>query len=61
MFYFILFIRFDQSLANPALITQVRHRQHLEQCLESLNAFLGIKKTTTHKQTMLTFFLYVST
>ncbi|ORZ19318.1 hypothetical protein BCR42DRAFT_347768 [Absidia repens] len=38
----ILKARFDQSLANPALITQARHRQHLEQCLESLEAFLDI-------------------
>ncbi|SAM02336.1 hypothetical protein [Absidia glauca] len=32
--------RFDQSLASPVLITQARHRQHLESCLESLDAFL---------------------
>ncbi|CAO3591942.1 unnamed protein product [Absidia cylindrospora] len=38
----ILKARFDQSLANPVLITQARHRQHLEQCLESLDAFLDI-------------------
>ncbi|KAI8340018.1 tRNA modification GTPase TrmE [Chlamydoabsidia padenii] len=38
----ILKTKFDQSLANPVLITQARHRQHLETCLESLDAFLDI-------------------
>ncbi|KAI8092685.1 tRNA modification GTPase TrmE [Halteromyces radiatus] len=34
--------RFDQSLANPVLITQARHRQHLENCVDCLDAFLDM-------------------
>lgn len=34
-------IRFDKSMVNPILITQARHRQHLENCLHSLDTFLG--------------------
>lgn len=33
--------KFDASLSGSALITQARHRQHLQTCLESLDCFLG--------------------
>lgn len=33
--------RFDSALDNPVLITQARHREHLEECARSLKAFLG--------------------
>ncbi|KAG0193826.1 mitochondrial splicing system protein [Apophysomyces sp. BC1034] len=38
----ILKARFDESIASPVLITQARHRQHLEDCVKSLNAFLDM-------------------
>ncbi|CAO3613134.1 unnamed protein product [Cunninghamella echinulata] len=34
--------KFDKTMANPILITQARHRQHLENCLENLDAFLDM-------------------
>ncbi|KAI9481624.1 MAG: tRNA modification GTPase TrmE [Benjaminiella poitrasii] len=34
--------RFDSSIANPALITQARHREHLEDCVQYLESFLNI-------------------
>ncbi|KAF7722632.1 tRNA modification GTPase gtpbp3, mitochondrial [Apophysomyces ossiformis] len=36
----ILKARFDASIASPVLITQARHRQHLEDCVASLDAYL---------------------
>lgn len=32
---------FDKAASSPAIITQARHRYHLEQCLDSLETFLG--------------------
>ncbi|CEI99604.1 Putative tRNA modification GTPase TrmE [Rhizopus microsporus] len=34
--------RFDSALDNPVLITQARHREHLEECARSLKAFLDM-------------------
>ncbi|KAI8881487.1 tRNA modification GTPase TrmE [Backusella circina FSU 941] len=36
----ILKSKYDNSVSNPVLITQSRHREHLEDCLLSLNVFL---------------------
>jgi tRNA modification GTPase len=33
--------RFDSSIANPVLITQARHREHLEDCVACLETFLS--------------------
>lgn len=40
---------YDESLAaaSPALITQARHRQHLQDCLESLDRYLGNREKRT--------------
>ncbi|CAO3606753.1 unnamed protein product [Mucor hiemalis] len=38
----ILKAKFDSSIGNPILITQARHREHLEDCLSSLNTFLSM-------------------
>ncbi|KAI8967544.1 hypothetical protein BDF20DRAFT_927890 [Mycotypha africana] len=38
----ILKAKYDTSLANPIMITQARHREHLEDCLSSLKAFLNM-------------------
>ncbi|KAI7889445.1 tRNA modification GTPase TrmE [Mucor mucedo] len=34
--------KFDSSIGNPVLITQARHREHLEECVASLNTFLNM-------------------
>ncbi|KAG1452167.1 hypothetical protein G6F56_007892 [Rhizopus delemar] len=34
--------RYDASLARPVLITQARHREHMEECVGSLKAFLDM-------------------
>ncbi|KAI7898725.1 tRNA modification GTPase TrmE [Cokeromyces recurvatus] len=34
--------KFDSSIANPALITQARHREHLEDCIQYLESFLNM-------------------
>ncbi|KAG2235861.1 hypothetical protein INT48_008164 [Thamnidium elegans] len=36
----ILKAKFDSSIGNPVLITQARHREHLEDCLKALDTFL---------------------
>ncbi|KAI9498222.1 tRNA modification GTPase TrmE [Zychaea mexicana] len=33
---------FDDALANPALITQARHRQHLQDCVAALEQYLEL-------------------
>ncbi|KAG1053925.1 hypothetical protein G6F43_004031 [Rhizopus delemar] len=38
----ILKSRYDEALASPVLITQARHRNHLEECVRSLKAFLDM-------------------
>lgn len=32
---------FDDAISSPALITQARHRRHLQDCVEALDQFLG--------------------
>ncbi|KAL7316206.1 mitochondrial splicing system protein, variant 2 [Mucor circinelloides] len=38
----ILKSKFDSSIANPVLITQARHREHLKHCVSHLEAFLNM-------------------
>ncbi|OBZ86677.1 tRNA modification GTPase GTPBP3, mitochondrial [Choanephora cucurbitarum] len=38
----ILKTKYDDSVANPVLITQVRHREHLEDCIACLDNFLNM-------------------
>ncbi|KAI8642139.1 tRNA modification GTPase TrmE [Parasitella parasitica] len=38
----ILKSKFDSSIANPVLITQARHREHLEDCVSYLEGFLNM-------------------
>ncbi|KAL0089164.1 tRNA modification GTPase TrmE [Phycomyces blakesleeanus] len=38
----ILKMRYDDSIASPALITQARHRHHLEECVQGLDAYLAM-------------------
>ncbi|CEP19801.1 hypothetical protein [Parasitella parasitica] len=37
----ILKSKFDSTISNPVLITQARHREHLEDCVSYLEAFLS--------------------